>query len=347
MHDSLRISRGFADYIQLLRVIARTVWAIQNRTEDVENILQHAWKGTSRSVLAVCTASKFSGLRLQRGLSGLWNLHVWIQPCSWRTWIHFHSFGDFKWGLITNNNEEILSTKNLKKETSFHLSEIGNVSTWAAWLKILSVWGWSVTVSTYQRALNGNMQLIWEAVTKILSEGNCWENSEDWTDGNTMSLFRYIPTMLSPEGSHNQPSELVFRIFLGGNHLPSAPWEPDRVPRAEARSLGLISDRIQMLLECGRGQHRSVEASRQHWLIGVRIKLGVTFPDCDPSFCLIFFPPNALTIPSHRVCCHGVSRRLCFMLSAETAQSSAGSVTLKSGTLPHLCWALMKSFTFI
>lgn len=292
------------------------------------------------------TASKFSGLRLQRGLSGLWNLHVWIQPCSWRTWIHFHSFGDFKWGLITNNNEEILSTKNLKKETSFHSSEIWNVSTWAAWLKILSVWGWSVTVSTYQRALNGHV-LIWEAVTKILSEGNCWENSEDWTDGNTMSLFPYIPTMLSPEGSHNQPSELVFRIFLGENHLPSAPWEPDRVPRAEARSLGLISDRIQMLLECGRGQHRSVEASRQHWLIGVRIKLGVTFPDCDPSFCLIFFPPNALTIPSHRVCCHGVSRRLCFMLSAETAQSSAGSVTLKSGTLPHLCWALMKSFTFI
>lgn len=140
------------------------------------------------------------------------------------------------------------------------------------------------------------------------SKGNCWENSEDCADGNTMSLFPYIPTMLSPDGSHSQPSELVFRIFLGENHLPLAPWEPDRVPRAEA----LIPDRIQMLLECGRGQRRSVEASRQHWLIGVRIKLGLTFPDCDPSFCLIFFPPNALTIPSHRVCCHGVSRRLCF-----------------------------------
>lgn len=195
------------------------------------------------------------------------------------------------------------------------------------------------------------MQLIWEAVTKILSEGGLLRKQWglDW-------VIRWQHDVLVSLYSHDaftrkltQPAfwTCVQDIFRGKIVslwlLESLTGSPE--PR---RALsGWFSDRIQMLLECGRGQHRSVEASQQHWLIGVRMKLGVTFLDCDPSFCLIFFPPNALTLPSHRVCCHGVSRRLCFMLSAETAWSSAGSVTLKSGTLPHLCWALMKSFTFI
>lgn len=54
------------------------------------------------------------------------------------------------------------------------------------------------------------------------------------------------------------------------------PGSPTGSPCRGALS-GRCTDWIQMLQECGRGQQRSVKASVLHWLIGVRMKLGVTF----------------------------------------------------------------------
>lgn len=138
---------------------------------------------------------------------------------------------------------------------------------------------------------------------------------------------RNIPTMLLPEGSHQWPAELLFismGCFLRGKKVASLllPESPTGSPRRGAL-LGRCSDRFQMLLECGRGQQRSVEASLQLWLIGVRMKLGVTFLDSDPLSLFLMLSPY----PIYPLCCH-VSWCLCFIPCWDGAELS-GEQTLQ------------------
>lgn len=135
-----------------------------------------------------------------------------------------------------------------------------------------------------------------------------------------------------------------YGIFLG-----ASPLLPESLTVSPCRGalLGRCTDRNQMLLECGRGQQRSVEASLQLWLIGVRMKLGVTFLDCDPP--LSHFPSSfTLSLSSiYPVCCQAASWCLAFYVPCWDGVEPGGEQTalrFMSGSLPHLSWAFNELF---
>ena len=140
-------------------------------------------------------------------------------------------------------------------------------------------------------------------------------------------------------GSHHCPAELLFisdGIFSRGGKKKKKKRSlllPESLTGSPCRRalLGRCADRIQMLLKCGRGQQRSVQASLQHWLIEVNMKLGVTFLDSDPSLSLVLclfsrsrstpsIPPAVRSSPDACV--------FCALLRRRGARRGADSVTL-------------------
>lgn len=118
--------------------------------------------------------------------------------------------------------------------------------------------------------------------------------------------------------------------------LESLTWSPCR-----GALLGQVPDRFQMLLQCGRGQQGSVEASQQLWLIGVRMKLGITFLDYDPSFSLFFSPPDALPLPL--LSSAAVSPDACVLHTLCDSAEFSGSRRCYASRLARcrsLCWAV-------
>ncbi len=113
-----------------------------------------------------------------------------------------------------------------------------------------------------------------------------------------------------------------YGIFLRGkNCLPFVPWEP-RVP-APKSSLGPRHWSDPDAAGAWKGTAEECGGFLQHWLIGVRMKLGVTFLDSDPPlshflsiicFCSTPFIPPAVRF----------SWCLCFMCPVQTMWSSTG-----------------------
>lgn len=123
-------------------------------------------------------------------------------------------------------------------------------------------------------------------------------------------------------------------IFVGtktGEKMPPS-WSlrAQQGPRAEALSLGPMHWSDPDAAGVRRGQQRSVEASRQHWLIGVRMMLGVTFLDSDPclspflSYLCSHSTPSILSAVrlSPDACV------LCTLLRRRWARRGADSLTL-------------------
>lgn len=183
---------------------------------------------------------------------------------------------------------------------------------------------------------------MWSCSTVILSEGTCWENSGEQTwlilCQHDVPVFikkcHFIPTMLLPFYQKAHTTGLL--------NFCSFPWDkgkrekkiaslllPESLTGSPCRDalLGRCTDQIQMLLECGWGQQRSVEASLQHWLIGFRMKLGVTFLDSDPPPSFSFF----LMVLLYSICPVGFAPDasvLYTLLRQCGAQQGADSVTL-------------------
>lgn len=192
--------------------------------------------------------------------------------------------------------------------------------------------------------------MTWEAVVQWFCQAGLVEKTEGNRSDST-STWR-CPFLEMPQYSHDAftrgltPMACWTSVHFYGMFFKVAslllPESPTGSPRRGAL-LGRCSDRFQMLLECGRGQQRSVEASLQLWLIGVRLKLGVTFLDSDPLSLSLSFP-FLCSHPTPSILSAAMSSDACVLYPVETVWSSAGSRHFKSGSVPHLCWTFNELF---
>lgn len=179
--------------------------------------------------------------------------------------------------------------------------------------------------------------------TVTLSDGTCWENRGEhaWLmlckhdvqfSRNAVQFPRCFYQRAHTTGLLNFCS-FALDICKGKKGKTAFLLLPESPTGSPCRGtlLGRCADQIQMLLECGRGQQRSVEASLQHWLIGVRMKLGVTFLDSDPALsCFLSYlcshsTPSILSaVRSSPDACV-----LCTLLRRCGAQRGADSVMLR------------------
>lgn len=153
--------------------------------------------------------------------------------------------------------------------------------------------------------------------------------------------------MLLPEGSHHWPvnfSSFWWDIFKGKKLPPFCSLRAQQGPHVEALSWAnaLIGSRCCWSVE---GDSRGVWRLHCSWLIGVRMKLGVTFLDSDPP--LSRFLSYALTLPHLSCLLSGCLLMPVFYVLCWDGVELCGEQTVlrfKSGSLPHLCWAFNELF---